>query len=253
MHRVTRNHAFTLIELLTVIAIIAVLAAILFPVAGSVKEQARQSSCMTNLHQIWVATMMYHQDEGSYPPLLLQTIQYELGPNNQTLVVPADQVANGFLYREYVKDISAFKCDDNPITDKTLGVNAIAPVVPSQWPGGAANWNTAMSGVFYGWDSYDIGPRINPNGTVAKDNNGNVLYDIHYSMDWTGPANSGATDLPNQMKYAYPPEDHTLLTYCTWHVATAGSNSVIAINLGGTAKKFSYKEMLEYGPNVFNQ
>jgi prepilin-type processing-associated H-X9-DG protein/prepilin-type N-terminal cleavage/methylation domain-containing protein len=54
--------AFTLIELLIVIAIIAILAAILFPVFGRARESARKSSCLSNMKQIGVATMMYTQD-----------------------------------------------------------------------------------------------------------------------------------------------------------------------------------------------
>ena len=44
--------AFTLIELLVVIAIIAILAAILFPVFARARENARRSSCTSNLKQI---------------------------------------------------------------------------------------------------------------------------------------------------------------------------------------------------------
>ena len=56
------SHAFTLIELLVVISIIAVLAAILFPVFASAREKARQTSCASNLKQLATAWLMYAQD-----------------------------------------------------------------------------------------------------------------------------------------------------------------------------------------------
>jgi len=64
-----KRRGFTLIEILLVIAIIAVLAAILFPVFASVREKGRQISCVSNLHQLGLAVQLYAQDSDDILPL----------------------------------------------------------------------------------------------------------------------------------------------------------------------------------------
>jgi prepilin-type N-terminal cleavage/methylation domain-containing protein len=66
--RSSRKNGFTLIELLVVIAIIAILASILFPVFARARENARRSSCLSNLKQIGLAVEQYKQDYDGYYP-----------------------------------------------------------------------------------------------------------------------------------------------------------------------------------------
>jgi len=62
------KRGFTLIELLVVIAIISILAAILFPVFARARENARRSSCVSNLKQMGLGFMMYTQDFDEHMP-----------------------------------------------------------------------------------------------------------------------------------------------------------------------------------------
>ncbi|HET6387375.1 MAG TPA: prepilin-type N-terminal cleavage/methylation domain-containing protein [Armatimonadota bacterium] len=64
----SRKQGFTLIEILVVITIISILAAILLPVFSAVRARARSASCISNLRQIGAALSIYQQDyDGFYP------------------------------------------------------------------------------------------------------------------------------------------------------------------------------------------
>ncbi len=69
IHRKTNCPAFSLIELLAVLALTAILAALLLPVLSRSREEAQSTSCKNHLHQIGLALQMYVQDNGWYPPL----------------------------------------------------------------------------------------------------------------------------------------------------------------------------------------
>jgi prepilin-type N-terminal cleavage/methylation domain-containing protein/prepilin-type processing-associated H-X9-DG protein len=89
--------AFTLLELLVVIAIIAILAALLLPVVARARAKGSQTSCLNNNRQLLLATTMYATDHNEeLPPRFLPTNSwpYKLQPyyvNWQIITCPSDR------------------------------------------------------------------------------------------------------------------------------------------------------------------
>lgn len=104
-----RASAFTLIELLVVIAIIAILAAILFPVFAQARESARQTTCLSNIKQISLSSLMYAQDYDEKYVIVGSAI------GNATLLDPVNgngQPFNGWSLdlQPYMKSRDVFLC-----------------------------------------------------------------------------------------------------------------------------------------------
>jgi prepilin-type N-terminal cleavage/methylation domain-containing protein len=117
MSRHTKTKAFTLIELLVVIAIIAILASILFPVFARARENARRSSCLSNLKQIGIAMTMYVQDhDEKFTPAWTSGHSFEL----------PDGTTSSNAMRWYIKLF--------PYMKSTQVVNC--PSAPIDWRGG---------------------------------------------------------------------------------------------------------------------
>jgi len=128
-----RTKAFSLLELLVVIGIIVILAALLLPVLSRAKSKARNISCVNQLKQLGVAARLYAEDNGSRLPLA------ELLPSNPT--DPQHPLPR-------INDVLG------PYVSRVVNTNTSAPVFkcPSDndWfyeaEGSSYQWNAGMNG-----------------------------------------------------------------------------------------------------------
>ncbi len=89
-----RRHAFTLLELLIVIAIIAILAALLLPAIEGVRAQARRVQCMSQLKQMGIGFTVFSHDHGGHFPM---KVPASLGGSRE-FVDAANRLAGDFYF-----------------------------------------------------------------------------------------------------------------------------------------------------------
>ena len=106
MHRYRKPSGFTLIELLVVIAIIAILAAILFPVFQKVRENARRTSCLSNMKQLGIGFTQYVQDSNERYPCVDAVYPNEANDKNH----PGGWA--NMIY-PFIKSTAVFACPDD--------------------------------------------------------------------------------------------------------------------------------------------
>jgi len=132
--------AFTLIELLVVIAIIALLAAILFPVFARARENARRTSCISNLKQIGLGVMQYLQDYDETYPLREYNVPLGVpGPDGEVLY---DTASVGIIFwtqllHPYTKSHQVYYC---PSSKMSAGMD------PALWPDTDHQLSTMING-----------------------------------------------------------------------------------------------------------
>ncbi len=225
MSVVARRGGFSLVELLTVIAIIAILAAVIFPVMGVVKARANESNCMAQLQQIATGVQMFKQDNRRYPMFL--------GPQvlrDGSTVLPMESAKNqqSSLFPEYVKGSwRVYHCRTS--NEK----NTSAPL--SYTAGSSGPVET------YAYDSYDAFPWSSPGG---------VVIEPKYVLGWAAQPTDVTSwppypscdpskdsellqkeDYARQLRFRNPPSD-TVITWCAYHETRHGTD---AANWSGRA------------------
>jgi prepilin-type N-terminal cleavage/methylation domain-containing protein len=134
----TQRSAFTLIELLVVIAIIALLSAILFPVFARARENARRTTCISNLKQIGLGVLQYSQDyDERYPSVYTTLVGAQPGQDGEILL---DGAGYNFWQQQifpYTKSHQLYFCPNSPSPrgggDPGLGTNPLAAMLNSNY------------------------------------------------------------------------------------------------------------------------
>lgn len=254
-----KRRGFTLIELLVVIIIIAILAAIIYPVFSSVMENNRQSTSISNLHDISSKIAEYELDKHAAPPVLFG---YAVVPANGSAdpsmvnalaqTVTDNTTATYFpgLYPAYINNVSEFTDPNNPVSDTdTLitNVNAIqGPAVNTLESDGALVQGTPGPGSgFYGADAYDSSPRITGSNSLDQGSTTTAgTWVTRYQAAWTevtGTTTSPLSNDPNgliyeqQLHWQFPPAD-AYITSTTYHVPK--SDTVLVLFNDGSVHKF---------------
>ncbi|HOF87933.1 MAG TPA: prepilin-type N-terminal cleavage/methylation domain-containing protein [Armatimonadota bacterium] len=105
MMRRSRARGFTLVEILVVILIIAVLASLLFPAFAKAQEKGRQTTCLSNQHQINMAIGVWMQEHrDTYPPA--ESVWNDIKVSRRILVCPSKprMTPVGYVYSQFIAD-----------------------------------------------------------------------------------------------------------------------------------------------------
>lgn len=219
------HQGFTLIELLVVISIIAILASILLPAVGLVKDASRRLSCQSNMRQLVAGILAYAGDQDGFTPYASHFsdntpgfVSPIPGWGGATTVETWGQNLLLFMDLPTVPTVTQssqlgiFACPENKAQRFPCG-NGGNLIDSSYWGNGGQRWNQAWSGQFL-------------NGNLSQMSHLSSLIAVLESKYVVDPSlNTGANTVPSigvGLAYIrYPHRGASNLVYADGHTGPA--------------------------------
>lgn len=130
--------AFTLVELLVVLAIIALLAALLLPALGRAKEEARATVCLGNLHQIGLALQVYVQENNNKMPVM-----YDANPDTNSV---ATNALTGAAVTNTINQVLLAQLGNTNVLRCPSDLPQAGPTSLFESTGSSYSWNFLLNG-----------------------------------------------------------------------------------------------------------
>ncbi len=121
------KRGFTLVEIMIVVVIIGLLAAMAVPAFKRARKQAQETAIKNNMRQIWSAAQQYMMEYGNSLVTVLQVVKYQDPANkNNFLGDPKDDAGNSISYTSVIKcvlneDYGKVQCSTDGTTWQTAG------------------------------------------------------------------------------------------------------------------------------------
>jgi prepilin-type N-terminal cleavage/methylation domain-containing protein/prepilin-type processing-associated H-X9-DG protein len=155
------RRAFTLVEVLVVIAIVATLIGLLLPAVQKVREAANRTKCWNNLKQLGVAAHSYHDTVGALPPpskapsgaslhvMLLPHV--EQGSAYKSFQMSTSVVSDPVSYPGRIVEVPIFICPSDPSVGVWRDSGSAVPAGIEPAPAGRSNYygNAGTHGWWY--------------------------------------------------------------------------------------------------------
>jgi prepilin-type N-terminal cleavage/methylation domain-containing protein len=135
-HRTPKDAGFTLVEMLVVIAIIGILAALILPALAAAKRKAHETTCLNNVRQLALTGFMYANENGS--PILYNNPKYPDGTWMGSLV-------------DSIKNRKTFVCPSAPLHEPAPDTGNRRGSADAAW----VRWTSDARDMFFGSYAYN--------------------------------------------------------------------------------------------------